>query len=373
MASHALNPGKVSAFYDVQSDMGRLSHGLFRKTIAARWPELDILAKSPECRKMLLDLVDQNIKRLNEKIEEYKADSDARAEQEVTRLKFDPSPIAKQMREHHFKCSNAFHRDFERFKKYEKSGKAERERIASRVDERLPRVPDPRPRIADYQEWAPAAPASDKHSGGSFASQADQREADQRDAFAVRERQPEADNQTSEAKLSENMITSQNEERERIAVNSAVASPLDSRGAKPAEADRRSQQDSNGSSAVAADHRGHREPSPEPVAHPRREQAPNRENQTSEPKVLENVIIAKNQDPVRVAPNSVVAPGLDKLGPAPDEAKGAGRSPMGLLLEPSPVEVELLPPKLRGRYERTAGARRRHRRFRKVDLRRRDR
>ena len=73
MASHALNPGKVSAFYDIQSDMGRLSHGLFRKTIAARWPELDILAKSPECREMLLDLVDQNIERLNEKIEEYKA------------------------------------------------------------------------------------------------------------------------------------------------------------------------------------------------------------------------------------------------------------------------------------------------------------
>ena len=98
MASHALNPGKVSAFYDIQSDMGRLSHGLFRKTIAARWPELDILAKSPDCREMLLELVDQNIERLNEKIEEYKANSDARAEQEVTRLKFDPSPMGKQMR-----------------------------------------------------------------------------------------------------------------------------------------------------------------------------------------------------------------------------------------------------------------------------------
>ena len=277
------------------------------------------------------------------------------------------------MREHHFKCSNAFHREFERFKKYEKSGKAERERIASRVDERLPRVPDPRPRIADYQEWAPAAPASDKHSGGSFASQADHREAVQRDAFAVRERQPEADNQTSEAKLSENMITTQNQNSERVPANSAVAPGLDNQGAKPAEAAGRSDDDSNGSSAVAADRRGRREPSLEPVAHPHRPEAPDRDNQASKANRDENVIIAKNQEPVRVAANSVVAPGLDKPGPTPDEANGGGRSPMGLLLEPSPVEVELLPPKLRGRDERTAGARRRHRRFRKVDLRRRDR
>ncbi len=298
MASHALNPGKVSAFYDIQSDMGRLSHGLFRKTIAARWPELDILAKSPECREMLLELVDQNIECLNEKIEEYKANSDARAEQEVTRLKFDPSPIAKQMREHHFKCSNAFHREFEKFQKYEKTGKAGRERIAPRVDERLPRVPDPRPRIADYQVWAPAAPASDNCSRGSFASQADHREAVQRDAFAVRERGPEGDNQTSEAKLSENMITTQNKNSERVPANSAVAPRLDNQGAKPAVAARRSQDDSNASSAVAADKQGRREPSLEPVAHPHRPEAPDRNNQASKANRDENVIIAKNQDPV---------------------------------------------------------------------------
>ena len=191
--------------------MGRLSHGLFRKTITARWPELDILAKSPDCREMLLELVDQNIERLNEKIEEYKADSDARAEQEVTRLKFDPSPIAKQMREHHFKCSNAFHREFEKFQKYEKTGKAERERIAPTVDDRLPRVPDPRPRIDDYLRREPAARAPDNRSGGSFASQTDHREAVQRDGYSARASEPKGDNQTSEAKLSENVITTQNQ------------------------------------------------------------------------------------------------------------------------------------------------------------------
>ena len=281
--------------------------------------------------------------------------------------------MGKQMRDHQFKCSNAFHREFERFKKYEKSGKAERERIASRVDERLPRVPDPRPRIADYQDWAPAAPSSDKNSGGSFTSQADHREAVQRDAFAVRERQPEADNQTSEAKFSENVITIQNEEHERVPANSAVVPGLDNQGAKPAEAAGRSDDDSNGSSAVASDGRGRREPSLEPVAHPHRPEAPVRDNPTSKANRDENVIIAKNQVPVRVAANSVVPPALDKPGPTPDEANGDGRSPMGLLLEPSPVQVELLPPKLRGRDERTAGARRHHRRYRKVDLRRRDR
>ena len=167
-----------------------------------------------------------------------------------------------------------------------------------------------------------AAPASDHHSGGSFASQADHREALQRDAFAVRARQPEGDNQTSEAKLSENMITTQNQDSERVPANSAVAPGLDNRGAKPAEAAGRTDDDSNGSSAVAADPRGRREPSPEPVPHLHRAEATDRENQTSKANRDENVIIAKNQDPVRVAANSVVAPGLDKQASKPDEPKG---------------------------------------------------
>ncbi len=274
--------------------MGRLSHGLFRKTIAARWPELDILPKSPECREMLLELVDQNIERLKEKIEEYKVNSDARAEQEVTRLKFDPSPMGKQMRDHQFKCSNTFHREFERFKKYEKSGKAERERIASRIDERLPRMSDSRPRIEDYLRREPVTHAPDNHSGGSFASQADHREAAQRDEYSARAREPKGDNQTSEAKLSENVITIQNQERERVPANSVVVPGLDNQGAKPAEAAERTDDDSNRSSAVAADGRGRREPSLEPVAQSRPADTPDRDNQTSKANRDENVITAKN-------------------------------------------------------------------------------
>ncbi len=63
---------------------------------------------------------------------------------------------------------------------------------------------------------------------------------------------------------------------------------------------------------------------PEPDARPLTKPAPRHQNQTSKPKLDENMITAKHQEPVRVAANSVGSGGLDKRGPTPDEA-GGGR------------------------------------------------
>ncbi len=179
-----------------------------------------------------------------------------------------------------------------------------RYRNTRRIDEPFRRVTDSRPGIADCQRTAPAAT--------------------QRDAYSAPAREPQRQYQTSEAKLSENMITTQNQESERIATKSAVVPGLDKQGAKRAEAVRREQEDSNGSSAAPGRPAGRRERPLESVADSRRAEASHRENQTNEAKPNENVIITKNQEPVRVVANSVGSPGLDKRGPTPDEA-GGGR------------------------------------------------
>ena len=59
----------------------------------------------------------------------------------------------------------------------------------------------------------------------------------------------------------------------------------------------------------------------DPDACPIRKPEPRDQNQTSEPKLDENVITAKRQEPVRVAANSAVDPGLDNQGSTPDEPK----------------------------------------------------
>ena len=60
---------------------------------------------------------------------------------------------------------------------------------------------------------------------------------------------------------------------------------------------------------------------PDPDARPLTKPAPRHQNQTSEANRDENVIIAKSQDPVRVAANSAVPPTLDERASKPDEPK----------------------------------------------------
>ncbi len=59
------------------------------------------------------------------------------------------------------------------------------------------------------------------------------------DAYSAPAREPQRQDQTSEAKLSENMITTQNQERERIAAKSAVAPALDKQASQPGEPEAR--------------------------------------------------------------------------------------------------------------------------------------
>ena len=94
VASHALNPVGESPFDDLLSDMTTMALDRYRKDVKAQWPDLVSTKDTAQCRQILIDLVDQNIERLNAKLEVHEQNADANAEATVARLSFDQAPTA---------------------------------------------------------------------------------------------------------------------------------------------------------------------------------------------------------------------------------------------------------------------------------------
>jgi len=96
----------------------------YRKSLHERWPDLFRTRENEEWRQMLLALTDQNIERLNAKLEVHEENADAHAERTFARLSFDPSPEGEALRNYLIKCTNALFRGMANYRKYQarKSG-----------------------------------------------------------------------------------------------------------------------------------------------------------------------------------------------------------------------------------------------------------
>ena len=68
---------------------------------------------------MLVALADQNIERLNAKLEVHEQNADAQAERTFARLGFDPSPEGEALRNYLIKCTNALFRGMANYRKYQ--------------------------------------------------------------------------------------------------------------------------------------------------------------------------------------------------------------------------------------------------------------
>jgi hypothetical protein len=118
VANHALRPSGETEFDDLWSDMQSSQRDPYRKAIRQRWPDLFGTRENEEWRQNLITLVDQNIERLNAKLEVHEENAEAHAEQTFARLSFDPSPEGEALRNYLIKCTNALSRGMANYRKY---------------------------------------------------------------------------------------------------------------------------------------------------------------------------------------------------------------------------------------------------------------
>ena len=125
VASHALNPVGHGVFDDLLSDIGTAPLAVYRKAVKARWPDLVSGDDPVKCRQVLIDLVDENLERLDAKLEEHEANADVHAQRAFASLGFDNSPHGQRIRQHQMRCVNALYRGMETYRKYQGKKKAE--------------------------------------------------------------------------------------------------------------------------------------------------------------------------------------------------------------------------------------------------------
>jgi hypothetical protein len=118
VANHALRPAGDTEFDDLWSDMQSSQRDPYRKAIRERWPDLFATRENEEWRQILITLVDQNIERLNAKLEVHEESAEAHAEETVARLSFHPSPEGEALRNYVIKCTNALFRGMANYRKY---------------------------------------------------------------------------------------------------------------------------------------------------------------------------------------------------------------------------------------------------------------
>jgi len=124
VASHALGPPGKTEFDDLLSDMEDRQRDRYAQALRERWPDLFRNREKDEWRQMLVALADQNIERLDAKLEVHEENAGAHAERTLARLSFDPSPEGEALRNYLIKCTNALFRGMANYRKYQarKSG-----------------------------------------------------------------------------------------------------------------------------------------------------------------------------------------------------------------------------------------------------------
>ncbi len=96
----------------------------YGKAVRERWPDLFATREKEEWKQMLVALADQNIERLDAKLEVHEQNADAQTERTFARLSFDPSPEGEVLRNYLVKCTNALFRGMANYRKHQarKSG-----------------------------------------------------------------------------------------------------------------------------------------------------------------------------------------------------------------------------------------------------------
>ena len=117
-ASFAIHPQRrSSAWQDLLCEMGSSDLKRYRRRVRERFPDLIPHLDADRARKFLIDLVDREINRLNEKVAEHEKDPRATAEQTVARLRVDQTPEGDRLHRFESKCISEFRRSIDMYRK----------------------------------------------------------------------------------------------------------------------------------------------------------------------------------------------------------------------------------------------------------------
>ena len=122
VGSFALKRDRVHAFADLlDSDLAAEKlKNLIRSAMAA-WRGLAEIKGKSEGRAILLDIVEQNIERLDELIKGHAENAQNEEESQLRRLRVDDSPESHRLRTHKAKCQSALYRGHAACQNYKKS------------------------------------------------------------------------------------------------------------------------------------------------------------------------------------------------------------------------------------------------------------
>jgi hypothetical protein len=127
VASFALNEDRENEFSDMlHSDLTQERLDDLVASTMLTWPGLTEIDEKSKGRTVLLEIVDQNIERLDSLIAKHAENADDRAESQFRRLGVDPSPESHYLRTHKAKCHSAYLRgqkECQNYKKLNREGK----------------------------------------------------------------------------------------------------------------------------------------------------------------------------------------------------------------------------------------------------------
>jgi len=255
VASHALRPAGATAFDDLLSDMEDSQRDRHANAVRERWPDLLRTREQEEWRQILLTLADQNIERLNAKLQVHEQNADAQAERTFARLSFDPSPEGEALRKYLIKCTNGLFRGMANYRKYQATTRDRRDR-ASGVGQYGTQPDGSEDRRRGAHEWD-ASELAAHDSLGSGDRQDDRLEqADAIDPDGVEQRGDRMsgmgeidENAPSEANFDESMSIVEAQESIQFTADSGALSGLDKVAAQPGEGSTSEQGNAPGSAS----------------------------------------------------------------------------------------------------------------------------
>ena len=119
VAAFALHPiGDGTPFDDLKSDLATLDLEAFATRMQSRWPRALDASDVAGARRVLFDLVDRNLERLEAKLEAYRSVAGEQAASMAGRLAFDQSPDGERLRRFELACQRRKQRCQDAFWKY---------------------------------------------------------------------------------------------------------------------------------------------------------------------------------------------------------------------------------------------------------------
>ena len=131
VASHGVMRLGETDFDDLHGDLTKVALDRLVVRVKARFKDLFVASTQAECRKLLVDLADQQIKRLNSKAARHLKKAEAEAEQTVDEMGNDRSPSGERMLALEMRCLNTIKRLMAPYKKEAKEKKTGRGKLAA--------------------------------------------------------------------------------------------------------------------------------------------------------------------------------------------------------------------------------------------------